>query len=67
MSEQNLQEIGMNTSSITPKSLNAHNFFNLDCNIGRLHLKIFISISGIQLNKNFCNSNYPVVRTIKND
>ena len=37
--EQDLQEIGMSTSSITPKSLNAHNYFNLLRNIGMLHLK----------------------------
>ena len=31
-----------------------------------LHFKIFISIRGIQLNKNFENSDYPVLRTNKN-
>ena len=39
--EQDLQEIGMSTSSITPKSLNARNFFNLDCKIGMFYLKNF--------------------------
>ena len=31
----------------------AHNFFNFDCNIGILHLKMIVLMTGIQLNKNF--------------
>ena len=37
--EQELQEIGMNTSS-KKKSLNAHNFFNFNDNIGMLYLLV---------------------------
>ena len=39
----------------TQKYLIAHNFFNFDCNIGMLHLKMIILMRGIQLNKNFWN------------
>ena len=47
--EQELQEIGMNTSS-KKKCLNAHNFFNFHDNIGMLYLKMIILVRGIQKN-----------------
>ena len=40
------------------------NFFNFNHNIGMLHVKILILISGIELNNNFSNLSYPVL--IKN-
>ena len=53
--KQDLQEIRMSTSSrsITPKSVNAQNFFNLHYIIDMLYLKIFISLEESKLNKNF--------------
>ena len=46
--EQDLQEIGMNTSS--KKCLNAHNFFNFLHNVGMLYFKIIVLVRGIQKN-----------------
>ena len=54
--EQELQEIGMNTSS-KKKCWNAHNFFNFHDNLGMVYLKMIILVRGIQ--KNFWNSSLP--------
>ena len=43
----------MGTFSKTQKYSIAHNFFNFDHNIGMLHLKMFVMMRGIELNKNF--------------
>ena len=43
----------MRTCNKTQKYSNAHNFFNFDCNIGMLHLKMIVLMRGIQLNKYF--------------
>ena len=67
VSEQELWKIGMRTCSKTWKYLIAHNFFNFDHNIGMLHLKMIVLMRGIQLNKNFSHSSYPVLTTIQND
>ena len=53
VSEQKFKKNGMRTCSKTQKYLIAHNFFNIDCNIGMLHLKSIILMREIQLNKNF--------------
>ena len=44
-----------------------HNFFNIDHNIGMLHLKMILLMKGIQLNKNFSNLSNPVLTTTQND
>ena len=64
VSEEESQKIGMRTCSKTQKYWIADNFFNFDCNIGMLQVKILILMSGIQLNNNFSNLSYPVL--IKN-
>ena len=61
ISEQESKKIGMKACSITQKLLIAHNFFNCNCNIGMLHLKILVLMRGIKLNKN------PVLTTTQND
>ena len=43
----------MRTCNKTQKYFIAHNFFNFNCNIGMLHLKMIVLIRGIQLNKYF--------------
>ena len=53
VTEHKSYKIVMRTCSKTQKYLIAHNFFNFDCNIGMLHLKMIVLMRGIQLNKNF--------------
>ena len=43
----------MRTYSKTQKYSLPHKFFNFDRNIGMLHLKMFVMMRGIELNKNF--------------
>ena len=45
------------------KCLIVHNFFDSNDNIDMLHLKILVSMTEIQLNKNFGNLSYPVLTT----
>ena len=44
-----------------------HHFFNFDCNIDMLHLKMIVLKRGIQLNKNFSNLSNPFLTTTQND
>ena len=57
----------MRTCSKTQKYSVAHNFFNVDRNIGMLHLKSIVLKRGIQLNKNFSHLTYPVLIGTQND
>ena len=57
----------MRTSNKTQKYSIAHNFLNFDHNIGMLRLKMIVLMRGIQLNKNFWNLSYPVLKTTQND
>ena len=49
----------MRTYSKTQKYSIAHNFFNVDHNIGMLHFKMIVLMRGIQLNKNCSHLSYP--------
>ena len=53
---QNLSQISASTLSKMYKTLNAHNFLNIDKKILILDFKNIALIQGIQLKKNFCSS-----------